>query len=90
MPCIEPWLAIGPSGTVQTSPLTYPMRSNQTMGTISIDISRLGVSELRFLRVSNSADTDPAYTGGGDLAPDFKVMAVMTNHAQLQAMGIFD
>ena len=88
---LGPWLVIGPNETLQTTPQTVVMRSDQKMGTTSIDVSRLGVSELSYLRVSNDVTGEPAYTGGGDQSPDFKVMIVMTNKEQLaEAMGMFD
>lgn len=82
-----PWLVITPSETVQTTPVTTVYNSTQTMGTSAIDISRLGVTEVQYLEVSNDVTGESAYTGGGDLQPDFKIMAVVTNEAQLSIEG---
>ncbi|MEM7227407.1 MAG: hypothetical protein AAF432_01185 [Planctomycetota bacterium] len=87
---LGPWLVITPSETVQTTPTTTVYKSNQTMGTTSIDVSRLGVSEFQFLKVSNTLEGELAYTGGGDMSPDFKLMAVMTNTSQLAEDLYFD
>jgi len=91
---LGPWLVVGPNETVQTSPHTTIMRTDQKMGTTSIDISRLGVSELEYLRVSNDVQDEPAYNpaAGGDFAPDFKIMVVVTHPVQLhhEILGIFD
>lgn len=91
---LGPWLVVGPNETVQTSPHTTIMRTDQSMGTTSIDISRLGVSELEFLRVSNDVIDEPAYNAaaGSDFAPDFKIMVVVTHPVQLhhEILGVFD
>lgn len=87
---LGPWLVIGPNETVQTYPVTTVWRSDQKMGTTSIDVSRLGVTEFKYLRVSNDVTGEPAYTGGGDRNPDFKIMAVITNEEQLAAKMIYD
>ena len=60
------------------------------MGTTSIDVSRLGVSEFQYLRITNDVVGEPAYTGGGDRNPDFKVMVVMTNKEQLNQIYAYD
>ncbi len=107
---LGPWLVIGPNETVQTTPVTT-VKSGQTIGTTAIDVSRLGVSEFKYLRVSNRMEDDDdddddededdddddddddeesAYTGGGDTRPDFKIMAVMTNQAQLAEFVQYD
>lgn len=87
---LGPWLVIDPAETVQTTPETTVYRSSQKIGTTSIDISRLGVSEFEYLKVSNDCPGEYAYTGGGDLNPDFKIMAVITNEDQLAKMMLFD
>ena len=88
---LGPWLVVGPNETLQTTPETVVYRSDQKMGTTSIDVSRLGVSELSYLRISNDVTGESAYTGGGDQSPDFKIMIVMTDKEQLaEAMGMFD
>ena len=88
---LGPWLVIGPGETVQTTPQTAVYRIDQKMGTTSIDVSRLGVEEFQYLRISNVMAGEPAYTGGGDINPDFKVMVVMTNEDQLKDMlGHYD
>lgn len=84
---LGPWLVIGPNETVQTSPETVVYRSDQKMGTTSIDVSRLGVSEFEYLQISNDVMGEPAYAGGGDVAPDFKIMAVMTNESQMNEVA---
>ena len=66
-------------------------RLDQKMGTTSIDVSRLGVEEFEYLRISNYVHDEYAYTGGGDTNPDFKLMVVMTNEDQLKNMlGHYD
>lgn len=87
---LGPWLVIGPNETVQTTPDTTVTSSNGKVGTTAIDVSRLGVSEFKYLRVSNELNGEPAYTGGGDTQPDFKIMAVMTNQAQLAELLFYD
>lgn len=87
---LGPWLVIGPNETVQTTPVTTVTSSGQKVGTTAIDVSRLGVSEFKYLRVSSHLDGEPAYTGGGDTQPDFKIMAVMTNQAQLAELLFYD
>ena len=88
---LGPWLVVGPNETVQTTPPTTVASSSQQVGTTSIDVSRLGVEEFQYLRVSNMLPGEPAYTGGGDLNPDFKIMVVMTNEEQLaQLFGGYD
>lgn len=81
---LGPWLVVGPAETVQTTPETQVYKSGQKMGTTSIDVSRLGVAEFQYLEVTNDVTGEGAYLGGGDLAPDFKLMAVMTNKEQLK------
>ncbi len=87
---LGPWLVIQPSETVQTTPVTTVYNSSQTMGTTSIDVSRLGVSEFKYLKISNDVAGEAAYSGGGDMAPDFKFMSVMTNEAQIAEVMVFD
>lgn len=87
---LGPWLVIQPSETTQTTPITTVYNSTQTMGATSIDVSRLGVDGFRFIRISNDVDGEPGYTGGGDKAPDFKFMTVMTNEAQIAEAIVFD
>ena len=88
---LGPWLVVGPNETLQTTPQTAVYRADQKMGTTSIDVSRLGVSEFEYLRISNVVKNEPAYTGGGDQNPDFKLMVVMTNEEQLaELMGSYD
>ena len=87
---LGPWLVIGPTETVQTTPMTRVYRADQKMGTTAIDISRLGVSECKFLRISNDVMGDSAYTGGGDINPDFKLMVVITNPVDLQQGVMYD
>ena len=87
---LGPWLVIGPNETVQTTPDTTVTSSNGKVGTTAIDVSRLGVSEFKYLHVSNELNGEPAYTGGGDTQPDFKIMAVMTNQAQLAEFLFYD
>ena len=87
---LGPWLVIGPNETVQTTPVTTVTSSNGKVGTTAIDVSRLGVSEFKYLRVSNELNGEPAYAGGGDTQPDFKIMAVMTNQGQLSVVLNFD
>ena len=88
---LGPWLVVGPNETLQTTPQTAVYRMDQKMGTTAIDVSRLGVSEFEYLRISNVVKNEPAYTGGGDQNPDFKLMVVMTNEEQLaQLFGGYD
>lgn len=87
---LGPWLVIQPAETVQTSPVTTVYNSTQTMGTTAIDVSRLGVSEVKYLKVSNDVAGESAYAGGGDMGPDFKFMAVITNHSHLAEVMVFD
>lgn len=76
---LGPWLVISPSETVPTEPVTTVHRDDERLGACAIDVSRLGVSEFRFLRVSNDCADERAYSGGGDLSPDFKVMVIVAN-----------
>ena len=88
---LGPWLVIGPAETVQTTPPTTVLNSTQKVGTTSIDVSRLGVTEFQYLRVTNDVVGQPAYTGGGDRNPDFKIMAVLTNEEQIvKILGAYD
>jgi hypothetical protein len=78
-----PWLLVGPRDTLPTTPVVTVLRNGQTVGATSIDVSRLGVTQLRYLRVTNDVTAEPGYTGGGDVAPDFKIMAVTTGTGRL-------
>ncbi|MEM1099526.1 MAG: hypothetical protein AAGH92_12150 [Planctomycetota bacterium] len=86
---LGPALAVCPFETVQTTPQTKLSRwGNQFVGSVSVDISRLGVSETRFLKVRKTRTSDDGYYRAGamheDFNPDFKFMAVITNEEQLE------
>lgn len=83
---LGPWLVISPEETLMTTPITHIKAA--LMGTIAIDISRLGVTELKYLQVSSDMSGQSEYTGGGDQNPDFKIWAVFTNEAQLTELGL--
>lgn len=85
---LGPWLVIGPDETVQTTPFATIGTITQTMGTTAIDVSRLGVTEFQHLQISSDTTGEPAYTGGGDQNPDFKLIAVITNNQQLTELGL--
>ena len=87
---LGPWFVIDPSETLQTTPQAI-LYGNQAVGTVAIDLTRLGVTEVEHIRVSNDVVGEYAYTGGGDLQPDFKLLAVMTDPVEIsRAMGTFD
>jgi hypothetical protein len=90
---LGPWLVVGPHESWHTTPKTTVMRVDQRIGAAAIDVSRLGVSEFQYLRISNDVAGEPAYqSDNGDLQPDFKIMAVITDEKQLQyeILGGFD
>ena len=60
------------------------------MGGTAIDVSRLGVTEFKYLRVSTTDQSDPQYAWGGDRNPDFKLMAVITDPAQISMSATND
>lgn len=85
---LGPAIAISPMETIDTSPpVQVSPWSNQYIGAVGVDISRLGVSETRFLKVRKTSTADSGYgnvnRGGIDFNPDFKFMAVITHPAQL-------
>ncbi|MEM7576558.1 MAG: hypothetical protein AAF328_03700 [Planctomycetota bacterium] len=81
---LGPPLAVGPDETKNMTPRTIAAQSGQPFGATGVDLSRLGVSETRYLRVRQTQSGDSGYTGGGDANPDFKFMAVITNEEQLE------
>ncbi len=84
---LGPELAISPEATYDTSPPTQISHSSQYIGATSVDISRLGVSETRYLLVRSTRTTDSGHynvsRGGIDYQPDFKFMAVITDPEQI-------
>lgn len=91
-------VAIAPEETISTSPPTLLGRYNtngtlrtgtQEMGCAAIDLSRLGVSEMRFLRVSTPPPGLYGYTGG-ERAPDGKIFVVMTTPRAPDPLVFFD
>lgn len=89
---LGPWLVIDPNEMVQTTPPTTVYKPNQKIGTTSIDVSRLGVTEVQYLRVSNDMAGEVAYVpfSGSDTNPDFKLMAVVTHPDHLAMLVGFD
>jgi hypothetical protein len=89
---LGPWLVIAPHESAPTSPHARVYRTSESIGATAIDVSRLGVSEFQHLRVSNDVESESAYNDGGDIQPDFKIMAIVTNKQQLQyeILGGFD
>jgi hypothetical protein len=83
---LGPALLISPKETIRTTPQTFILSSDQHMGGAAIDVSRLGVTEFKYLRVSTTDPNDPQYAWGGDRAPDFKLMAVITDPTQMLAV----
>ncbi|MEE9405063.1 MAG: hypothetical protein V3V20_09220 [Algisphaera sp.] len=85
---LGPALAISPYETLKTSPpVMIWAQHDQYVGAVEIDISRLGVSETRFLRVRKTLHSDSGWYDPADKAidynPDFKFMAVITHPAHL-------
>ncbi|MEM7626110.1 MAG: hypothetical protein AAF333_10970 [Planctomycetota bacterium] len=92
---LGPAIAISPQETFPTSPIFSVMRSDQKLGGLAIDVSRLGVSEVQHLRVRKTETTDDGYgpisRGGVDFNADFKVMAVITHPDHLTTLaGLYD
>ncbi len=91
---LGPPLAISPDETAQTVPaiqLTHgDANSAQRFGAVAIDLSRLGVSETRYLRVRHTIDSDPGYRSDipSDKAPDFKFLAIITHPDQLKEVVV--
>ncbi len=89
---LGPALAVSPFETVQTTPPTQvTSNSSQYIGAVSVDISRLGVSETRFLKVRKTDRSDDGYyrsgASGEDFNPDFKFMAVITHPEHLTTVS---
>lgn len=84
LPGAQP-LAIGPSETNATSPGFDVYRNGQGMGAAAIDVSRLGVTEFKYLKISAASPGVGGYTSG-ERYPDLKFMAVITNELQLNAL----
>ncbi len=81
---LGPALAVSPFESRQTNPPTQvTSNSSQYIGAVSVDISRLGVSETRFLKVRKTSTSDDGYSfahqSQEDFNPDFKFMAVITH-----------
>ncbi len=80
---LGPPLAISPEETFPTTPVFSVDQPSQQIGGLAIDVSRLGVSEVRFLNVRRTAATDdgyaPIFRAGIDFHADFKLMAVITH-----------
>ncbi len=87
---IGPPLLISPHETSATTPRTYIFDTDQQMGGTAIDVSRLGVTEFKYLRVSTTDQSDSQYAWGGDRNPDFKLMAVITDQAQISLSATND
>lgn len=90
---LGPWLVISPAETVGTTPLTYTGMAwiyETYMSGTAIDVSRLGVTEFKYLKVANVEAGDPGYTSGGDLNPDFKLMFVVTDPLDIGLAGSCD
>jgi hypothetical protein len=87
---LAPALLISPHETSATTPRTYIKDTTQQMGGTAIDVSRLGVTEFKYLRVSTTETGDPQFAYGGDRNPDFKLMAVMTDQVQISLTRTID
>ncbi len=88
---LGPALAISPEETFPTSPLFSILNSTQQLGGLAIDVSRLGVSQVQYLKLSRSsaahAGFEPLAIGGIDFQPDFKIQAVITHPADLFSLS---
>lgn len=90
---LGPALAVSPFETVQTTPPTQITGNrSQFVGSVSVDISRLGVSETRFLKVRlTDRNNDDGYYRAQhvheDFNPDFKFMAVITHPEHLTTIS---
>lgn len=92
---LGPALAIGPQETFVTTPAFDAVVNNQQLGGLAIDVSRLGVDEVQFLRVRRTQPSnDDGYVSGvsgADFQPDFKLMAVITHPEDLtQTQALYD
>lgn len=72
---LGPPLAVSPDETLATSPPAI-VALGQGIGAAAIDLSRLGVTSARFLKVSRPNSGEGGYTSG-ERAPDFKFMSVI-------------
>lgn len=88
---LGPALAISPEETYPTSPVFSIRHMSQQMGGLAIDVSRLGVSEVQYLKLSRSSAAHAGFeqltVGGIDFQPDFKIQAVVTHPADLFALA---
>ena len=82
---LGPALAISPEETFPTSPLFSISAASQQVGGLAIDVSRLGVPAVQYLKLSRSsaahAGFEPLAIAGIDFQPDFKIQAVITDPA---------
>lgn len=80
---LGPPLAVSPEETFPTTPVFSVSQPNQKLGGLAIDVSRLGVPEVRFLNVRRtSAAHDgyaPIFRAGIDFHADFKLLGVITH-----------
>ena len=88
---LGPWLVVSPAETADTTPITI-LNSDQKLGATAIDVSRLGVTEFKYLRVSNDVVGEAAYdpSGDGDRNPDFRLMAVIVDERQIAVEASHD
>ena len=80
---LGPELAVSPEETYPTTPVFSVRTASQKIGGLAIDVSRLGVPAVQYLKLSETRAEDPGYeplyTTGIDFQPDFKLMAVITH-----------
>lgn len=80
---LGPELAVSPEETFPTTPVFSVRSASQKIGGLAIDVSRLGVSEVQYLKLretqASHAGYAPVYAAGIDFQPDFKLMAVITH-----------
>ncbi|MEO1235487.1 MAG: hypothetical protein AAFX76_01725 [Planctomycetota bacterium] len=88
---LGPALAISPEETFPTTPVFSVYRADQQFGGLAIDVSRLGVDSVQYLRIRRTVSTDDGYgpisRGGVDLQPDCKIMAVITHPDDLTILA---
>ena len=95
---LGPPLAISPEETFFTTPQVAVYSRWQTFGGLAIDVSRLGVPEVRYLRIRKTRDGDDGYDKSlkkargqnVDRSPDLKLMAVITDPADLEPLAHYD
>lgn len=87
---LGPALAVSPEETMLTVPPFSVIDELQQIGGLTIDVSRLGVAEVQHLRVRRTTSSDDGYAmivrERIDFHPDFKVMAVITDPQDLEAV----